>query len=84
MTIELQSRAPAPFLQAREPAPPPGLVEAMVLRHLKHLDQISSVLHLREEIDLSVHAASGRHFVELEKKETSAASCSASSSQVRL
>jgi len=47
-----------------------------VLRHLKQSDEIASVLHLREEIDLSVHAAAGPHFATLEKKETSADSSS--------
>jgi hypothetical protein len=50
----------------------------VVLRHLKMSDEIASVLHLREEIDLSVHAAAGPHFTTLEKKETSAASSSGS------
>ena len=49
----------------------------VVLRHLKRSDEIAGVLHLREEIDLSVHAAAGPHFATLEKKETSAASFSA-------
>ncbi len=49
----------------------------VVLRHLKRSDEIADVLHLREEIDLSVHAAAGPHFATLEKKETSAASFSA-------
>jgi len=49
----------------------------VVLRHLKVSDEIASVLHLREEIDLSVHAAAGPHFATLEKKETSAVSSSA-------
>ena len=38
-------------------------------------DQVASVKGLREEIDLSVHAAAGPQFELLEKKETSAALC---------
>jgi hypothetical protein len=44
------------------------------LRHLRTPGEISQILHLRDEIDLSVHAASGETFARLEKKETSAAS----------
>ena len=58
----------------------PFRTAAVKLRHLKGADAIASVAHLREEIDLSVHAAAGPHFVALEKKETSAALCSVSSS----
>jgi hypothetical protein len=49
-------------------------VDDIVLRHLKTDAEIDSVLHLREEIDLSIHAASGQGFTALEKKETSVAS----------
>lgn len=43
----------------------------VVLQHLKTPVQVASVLHLRDEIDLSVHAAAGpQSFVSLEKKET--------------
>jgi hypothetical protein len=53
----------------------------VVLRHLKSHDEIATVLHLREEIDLSVHAAAGlQHFQTQEKKETSWASCLLSTS----
>ena len=51
----------------------------VVLRHLQTHEAIASVLHLRDEIDLSVHAAAGPQFAALEKKETSAGWCSASS-----
>jgi hypothetical protein len=51
----------------------------VVLRHLKDPDEIATVLHLRDEIDLSAHAACGlQQFESLEKKETSAGSCSPS------
>jgi hypothetical protein len=82
MNLEPQARATAPLLPP-VPAALPSLVDGMVLRHLTTASQVASVLHLRDEIDLSVHAAAGRQFVELEKKETSAASCSGSSLQVR-
>jgi hypothetical protein len=50
----------------------PGDFDQVVLRPLKSPAEIQSVLHLREEIDLSVHAAAGPQFMTLEKKETSA------------
>jgi hypothetical protein len=50
-----------------------------VLHHLRTPDEIDSVTYLRDEIDLSVHAAAGRQFELLEKKETSAVSYSDSS-----
>ena len=60
--------------------PRPSLAEHVVLRHLRSPAEIESVLHLRDEIDLSVHTAAGRQpFEALEKKETNAAWCSASS-----
>ena len=56
-------------------------IHDVVLHHLRTPDEIASVVFLRDEIDLSVHAASGRQqFESLEKKETSAGSSSASSS----
>jgi len=55
----------------------PFSIEDLVLRHLRTPAEIAGVLHLREEIDLSVHAAAGPHFATLEKKETSAVLCSA-------
>jgi dihydroorotase len=45
--------------------------DQVVLRHLTTRAEIDSVQHLREEIDLSVHAAAGPHFFALEKKEMS-------------
>jgi len=65
---------------------PPASVEALqihdvVLHHLRTPEEIESIVSLRDEIDLSVHAASGRQqFESLEKKETSAVSSSVSSS----
>jgi hypothetical protein len=50
------------------------------LVHLRTPGEIARVLPLREEIDLSVHAATGRSFHELEKKETSWGSSGLSSS----
>jgi len=78
MNLNLHSGTPAAFVPDTLPGSP-SLVDDMVLRHLKTPERIASVLHLREEIDLSVHAAAGRQFVELEKKETSAAWSSVSS-----
>ena len=51
------------------PSEPRG-IEAVTLRHLKTSSEIESVLHLREEIDLSVHASASSNFAALEKKET--------------
>jgi hypothetical protein len=77
--VELQTHAYTPAA-ARMPAAQrerePFAARQVVLRHLKQSDEIASVLHLREEIDLSVHAAAGPHFATLEKKETSADSSS--------
>ena len=54
-------------------------INDVVLHHLRTPTQIHAITHLRDEIDLSVHAAAGReHFERLEKKETSAASSAAS------
>lgn len=62
---------------------PPLSIKDVVLRHLRSEAEISGVLHLREEIDLSVHAAAGPQFAVLEKKETSAALSSVSISGER-
>jgi hypothetical protein len=62
----------AAALQGRRPFS----IDDLVLRHLRTPAEIARVLHLRDEIDLSVHAAAGPHFATLEKKETSAALCS--------
>jgi hypothetical protein len=59
-------------------APVGDFATQVVVRHLKTPGEIASVLHLREEIDLSVHAAAGPQFEVLEKKEMSAASSSGS------
>ncbi|ROZ77494.1 hypothetical protein [Ramlibacter sp. WS9] len=53
--------------------------EGVVLRHLKTPAEIDSVLDLREEIDLSVHASASSNFASLEKKETNWVLCSPSS-----
>jgi hypothetical protein len=54
--------------------PMAGAQDEVTLRHLRTPSQIRAVLHLREEIDLSVHAAVASNFAELEKKETYAGS----------
>ena len=65
--------------------PPAGLtgrptlpIEEVVLHHLRTPEQVRGILSLRDEIDLSVHAAAGPQFGLHEKKEMSAASSSAS------
>ena len=54
----------------------PGMAtsDEVTLRHLRTPSQIGTVLHLREEIDLSAHVAAARDFANLEKKETNAGS----------
>jgi hypothetical protein len=54
-------------------------LDKLQLHHLRSASEIRSIVHLREEIDLSVHAAAGPQFDMLEKKETSAASSAGSS-----
>ena len=77
------SLAPRPRAGAVAPGPVvSSFVERVVLVPLETPQQIATVLHLRDGIDLSVHAAAGRDFVELEKKEMRAASSSASCSTV--
>jgi hypothetical protein len=51
------------------------LPDSLKLHRLRTPEQIATVRHLRGEIDLAVHAAAGRDFVSLEKKETKWASC---------
>jgi hypothetical protein len=64
--------------------PQGSFTSRVVLRHLRSPAEIARVVHLREEIDLSVHAASGlQQFQALEKKETSAAWSSASTSMAK-
>jgi hypothetical protein len=78
--MELQTLAPS--TATAMPMPMGGgtreafCASSVVVRHLKTPGEIASVLHLREEIDLSVHAAAGSQFESLEKKETSAATSS--------
>lgn len=50
-------------------AQPPASMSAVTLRHLRSASEISSVLALRNGIDLSAHAGSPQ-FLALEKKET--------------
>ena len=59
-----------------------SLADSLTLHRLRTPEQIATVLHLRGEIDLSVHAAAGGDFLRLEKKETKWASCWASSTGV--
>ena len=60
---------------------PPLPIQQVVLHHLRTPQQIGEISFLRDEIDLSVHAAAGPQFGLLEKKETSAVSSSASNSR---
>jgi hypothetical protein len=64
------------------PVAEPTDFEGVVLRHLTTRSEIESVMHLREEIDLSVHASGSSEFASLEKKETSWGSSLLSSSTV--
>lgn len=57
----------------------PRSAGGVVLRHLRTPAEIESVLELRDEIDLSVHASVSSNFTSLEKKETSWGLCSPSS-----
>jgi hypothetical protein len=55
-------------------------IQDVVLHHLRTPEEIEGIVDLRDEIDLSVHAAAGRQqFDRLEKKETSWVLCSVSS-----
>ena len=72
MDLQLASTA-RPLLAAAMAVPRAPLhLSGVTLRHLRGPAAIATVLHLREEIDLSVHAAAGPQFEVLEKKETSA------------
>lgn len=59
----------------------PMMSERLSIRQLRTPAEIEAILHLREAIDLSVHAASGPEFIAREKKETRAASWARSSSE---
>jgi hypothetical protein len=80
MDMQLRDPQAAGFSAAALHGRRPFSIDDLVLRHLRSPSEIAGVLHLRDEIDLSVHAAAGPHFATLEKKETSAGSCSALSS----
>ncbi len=47
-------------------------LDELELQHLTTAAEVREILHLRENIDLSVHTAAGGEFQALEKKETSA------------
>jgi hypothetical protein len=85
--MHLQSHSPAGAHLPLELMVPPGEMpaegpdfEAVTLRHLTTREQIESVMHLREEIDLSAHTSASSDFASLEKKETSWGSSTRSSS----
>jgi hypothetical protein len=74
------ARSTAAYMPPQPSAREAFRIEDVVLHHLRTPQEIASVVFLRDEIDLSVHAAAGRQqFDTLEKKETSAGSSSASS-----
>lgn len=71
MNLHTAQIARAPVALSMSARAIPFNSEDIVLRHLKTPSEIASVLHLRDEIDLSAHAACGAQFAALEKKETS-------------
>jgi len=69
-TLSCRAEPPAPAANFQQL---PAFTSAVTLRHLRGAREIASVLSLRNEIDLSVHANSPE-FATLEKKETKSAS----------
>lgn len=59
----------------------PMMSERLAVRQLRTPAEIEAILHLRDAIDLSVHAASSPEFLAREKKETRAASWVRSNSE---
>lgn len=78
MNLMQAARDQAHVFHAAAMGRPPIDFGAVQLRPLRTSAEIETVRHLREEIDLSVHAAAGQQFLALEKKETSAVSWSPS------
>jgi hypothetical protein len=64
----IESRV-SPSFAAMSPRSPLS-ADSVVLRHLRSRSEIEGVMHLRGEIDLSVHNSAGSGFLSLEKKET--------------
>src|SRR5438105_3831076 len=64
------SRIPAHVAHGLPPMRAALSIQDVVLHHLRTAGEIDSVTYLRDEIDLSIHAAAGRQFEVLEKKET--------------
>jgi len=80
-SIHAASARPVAYMPPPSPAREAFQIHDVVLHHLRTPQEIESIVFLRDEIDLSVHAAAGRQqFETLEKKETSAGSSSVSSS----
>jgi hypothetical protein len=73
MDMQMRDAQAAGFSAAALQGRRPFCTDDIVLRHLSDSAAIERVLHLRDEIDLSVHAAAGPQFATVEKKETSAA-----------
>lgn len=74
LLLSEEDEAPARIAETAGTAGKAFAIEDVGLRHLKTLAEIERILHLRDEIDLSVHSAAGAAFHALEKKETSAVS----------
>jgi hypothetical protein len=72
MELHIPRVEPMGFAVGAMPAGSESFLEAVQLAHVP-AEEVASVLDLRKEIDLSVHAAAGPQFERLEKKETSAA-----------
>ncbi|MDB5870961.1 MAG: hypothetical protein JWQ07_403 [Ramlibacter sp.] len=78
MNIQASYSPAAPSFGLMNPARGPVGADTVVLRHLKSRSEIETVLHLRDEIDLSAHNSASSNFVAIEKKETSVVLCSRS------
>jgi hypothetical protein len=74
-SVQLSAMTGRPSIPEGRTGARPFDPDAVTLRPLRTAREIASVLHLRDEIDLSVHTGAGRpDFHSLEKKETNAAS----------
>ncbi len=69
MNIQTNHMAPSHSYIPMNSVEGASAIDRVVLRHLKTESAIKSVLHLRDEIDLSAHLGAGSNFPALEKKE---------------
>jgi hypothetical protein len=69
MNLQTTHSFSAPAFAPLTPVHGLSTMESVVLRHLRSQEEIASVLHLRSEIDLSVHHSADSNFAALEKKE---------------